>query len=94
MSIRNIKARMHEAVDALPDDVKFSSRTDDIAAMKGLLLAVYSELASYAWHCGASDGDYLQREAVPASEAIEEAFFGQPMFPKVYRANHVHGASL
>lgn len=92
MSVRSIKARMHEAVEALPDDVRFSSSANDIAAMRGFLQAIYSELASYAWHCGAPDGDYLQREAVPASEAIDEAF-APPVRRRQYSAVAV-GASL
>lgn len=84
MSVRSIKARMHEAVDALPDDVRFSPEADDIAAMRCFLQAIYSELASYAWHCGAPDGDYLQREAVDASNAVDEAFYRAPIVKQTY----------
>lgn len=76
MSVRSIKARMHEAVEALPDDVRFSSSENDIAAMKGFLQAIYSELSSYAYHCGAENDD-IQNEAVPACDVIDSAFYKQ-----------------
>ncbi|ASQ10199.1 hypothetical protein CDO22_17900 [Sinorhizobium meliloti] len=76
MSIRSIKARMHEAVDALPDEVRFSPLSTDIAVMKAFLQSVYSELQTYAFHCGA-ENDSIQNEAVDACDVIDSAFVKQ-----------------
>lgn len=76
MSIRSIKARMHEAVDALPDEVRFSPLSTDIAVMKAFLQAVYSELQTYAFHCGA-ENDSIQNKAVDACDVIDSAFVKQ-----------------
>ncbi|RVG08570.1 hypothetical protein CN234_17460 [Sinorhizobium meliloti] len=76
MSIRSIKARMHEAVDALPDEVRFSPLSTDIAVMKAFLQSVYSELQTYAFHCGA-ENDSIQNKAVDACDVIDSAFIKQ-----------------
>lgn len=47
---------------------------DEQAALKEFLQRTYSDLASLAWHLGA-DGDVFQREAVPASELVDDVYF-------------------
>ncbi|WP_017274813.1 hypothetical protein [Sinorhizobium meliloti] len=44
------------------------------AALKEFIQRTYSDLASLAWHLGA-DGDIFQREAVPASELVDDVYF-------------------
>ncbi|WP_437411787.1 hypothetical protein [Sinorhizobium meliloti] len=44
------------------------------AALKEFLQRTYSDLASLAWHLGA-DGDVFQREAAPASDLVDDAYF-------------------
>ncbi|MGN7749763.1 hypothetical protein [Sinorhizobium sp. 22678] len=50
------------------------SDADAQAALKDFLQRTYSDLASLAWHLGA-DGDVFQREAVPASELVDDVYF-------------------
>ncbi|WP_234841893.1 hypothetical protein [Sinorhizobium meliloti] len=50
------------------------SDADAQAALKEFLQRTYSDLASLAWHLGA-DGDVFQREAVPASEIVDDVYF-------------------
>nr|WP_234818616.1 hypothetical protein [Sinorhizobium fredii] len=42
--------------------------------LKEFIQRTYSDLATLAWHLGA-DGDVFQRDAVPASELVDEAYF-------------------
>lgn len=75
MSIPRIRGDLHGHVDALfSADLLRSSDTANQAALRSFLSSTYSSLASLAWHLGA-DGDVLQREAVPASELIDDVFF-------------------
>ncbi|RVL48457.1 hypothetical protein CN138_09000 [Sinorhizobium meliloti] len=96
MSIRSIKARMHEAVDALPDEVRFSPLSTDIAVMKAFLQSVYSELQTYAFHCGA-ENDSIQNKAVDACDVIDSAFIKQLLErefegrPSAGYSQHDHG---
>lgn len=75
MSIPRIKSNLHGHVEELfSADLLQSSDTENQAALKTFLSSTYSSLASLAWHLGA-DGDAFQREAVPASEITNDAFF-------------------
>ncbi|ASY63498.1 hypothetical protein SJ05684_c20560 [Sinorhizobium sojae CCBAU 05684] len=75
MSIPRIKADLHGHIDELfSADLPQSSDLENQAALEIFLVSTYSSLASLAWHMGA-DGSVLQREAVPAAELVEEAFF-------------------
>jgi hypothetical protein len=55
-------------------DLLLSSDAENQTALKTFLSSTYSSLASLAWHLGA-DGDVFQREAVPASEITDDAYF-------------------
>ncbi|HXV29779.1 MAG TPA: hypothetical protein VD840_05560 [Sinorhizobium sp.] len=75
MSIPRIKTDLHDHVDELfSADLLQSSDWENQAALKMFLASTYSSLASLAWHLGA-DGDVFQREAVPASELVDDVFF-------------------
>ncbi|WEX86603.1 hypothetical protein PZN02_002904 [Sinorhizobium garamanticum] len=75
MSILTIKSGLHGHVDELfAADLRRSSDAENQQALKTFLLSVYSSLASLAWHLGA-DGNVFQREALPASELTDDAFF-------------------
>lgn len=66
--IKDNASRLSHAMRCDPSDA------DAQAALKEFLRRTYSDLASLAWHLGA-DGDVFQREAVPASELVEDAYF-------------------
>lgn len=75
MSIPRIKTDLHGHVDELfSANFPQSSDTENQAALRMFLSSTYSSLASLAWHLGA-DGDVLQREAVPASDLIDDVYF-------------------
>lgn len=75
MSIARIKTDLHGHLDELfSADPLRSSDTENQAALRLFLSSTYSSLASLAWHLGA-DGDVFQREAVPASELVDDVFF-------------------
>ena len=75
MSIPRIKSNLHGHVEELfSADLLRSSDAENQAALKTFLCCTYSSLASLAWHLGA-DGDIFQRDAVPASEITDDAFF-------------------
>ncbi|MBP2237109.1 hypothetical protein J2Z31_003623 [Sinorhizobium kostiense] len=75
MSIPRIRVDLHGHVDALfSADLLRSSDAENQAALRSFLSSTYSSLASLAWNLGA-DGDVLQREAVPATELIDDVFF-------------------
>lgn len=75
MSIPRIKTDLHGHVDDLfSADLLQSSDTENQAALRMFLSCIYASLASLAWHLGA-DGNVLQREAIPASELIDDVFF-------------------
>ncbi|PDT44622.1 hypothetical protein [Sinorhizobium fredii] len=75
MSIPRIKSNLHDHVEELfSADLLRSSDAENQSALRTFLSSTYSSLASLAWHLGA-DGDVFQREAVPASEITDDAFF-------------------
>ncbi|WEX76186.1 hypothetical protein PYH37_004469 [Sinorhizobium numidicum] len=75
MSISRIQINLHSHVDELFSANFLQSRDrENQEALKSFLSSTYSSLASLAWHLGA-DGDVFQREAVPASELTDDAFF-------------------
>jgi hypothetical protein len=67
-SIKSNAACLSHAMRCDPSDA------DAQAAVKEFLQRTYSDLASLAWHLGA-DGDVFQREAVPASELVDDVYF-------------------
>ncbi|MDK1386888.1 hypothetical protein QN224_15875 [Sinorhizobium sp. 8-89] len=75
MSILTIRSHLHGHIDELfSADLRRSSDAENQQALKTFLTCVYSSLASLAWHLGA-DGNVFQREALPASELTEDAFY-------------------
>ncbi|MDX0855929.1 hypothetical protein GOL78_15050 [Sinorhizobium medicae] len=75
MSIHNVA----ESIKRNAGSLAFAMRCDPTdagaqAALKEFIARTYSDLASLAWHLGA-DGDVFQREAVPASELVDDAYF-------------------
>ncbi|OAP35823.1 hypothetical protein AU381_16700 [Sinorhizobium glycinis] len=75
MSIPRIKSDLHDHVEELfSADLLRSNDTENQTALKVFLSSTYSSLASLTWHLGA-DGDVFQREAVPAAEIADDAFF-------------------
>lgn len=75
MSISDVIQGMHRNADELEAAVSGrSSDRDCQEALKAFLMAQYSSLASLAWYLGA-EGDTFQREAVPASDLVDDAFF-------------------
>ncbi|MDW9816690.1 hypothetical protein [Sinorhizobium meliloti] len=67
-NIKDNAARLSHAMRCDPSDAAAQ------AALKEFLQRTYSDLASLAWHLGA-DGDVFQREAVPASELVDDVYF-------------------
>lgn len=75
MSIRDIGTNLHSYVDELIDAVSGkSSDADCQAAMKRFLQSTHHSLGSLSWYLGA-DGEVFSREAVPASDLVDDAFF-------------------
>lgn len=76
MSMTDIKINMLQQVEALfAQTTGNSSDAECKAALRDFVRDTYSSLASLAWYLGADD-KVIQREAVPASEIANEAFFG------------------
>ncbi|MDX0541647.1 hypothetical protein GOC59_18865 [Sinorhizobium medicae] len=67
-NIKDSAARLSHAMRCDPSDAAAQ------ASLKEFIQRTYSDLASLAWHLGA-DGDVFQREAVPASELVDDAYF-------------------
>ncbi|MDX0510656.1 hypothetical protein [Sinorhizobium medicae] len=67
-NIKDNAARLSHAMRCDPSDAAAQ------AALKEFIQRTYSDLASLAWHLGA-DGDVFQREAVPASELVDDVYF-------------------
>ncbi len=66
---------LHGQVDELfAADFLRSSDAQNQMALKCFLSSAYSSLASLAWHLGA-DGHVFQREAQPATDLVDDAFF-------------------
>jgi hypothetical protein len=75
MSIRNITESIKRNAGSLAFKMACDpSDADAQAALKEFLQRTYSDLASLAWNLGA-DGDVFQREAVPASDIVDDAWF-------------------
>lgn len=75
MSLPRIKSDLHGHVDELfAADFLRSTDAQNQMALKDFLSSAYSSLASLAWHLGA-EGHIFQREAHPATELVDDAFF-------------------
>lgn len=75
MSMSDIKSSMHQQIEALFAQTAGNSSNEECkAALREFVQATYSSLSSLAWYLGA-DGACIQREAVPASEIADEAFY-------------------
>jgi len=76
MSIRQALQSLKQNQARLSMQVGGGGSSDEAAqaALKEFIQRTYSDLATLCWHLGA-DGDCLQRDAVPASEIIDEVFF-------------------
>lgn len=75
MSMNDIKASMHQQVDALFAQTAGNSSSQDCKeATREYIQAMFSSLSSLSFWWGA-DGKVFQDEAEPASEIADEAFF-------------------
>ncbi|APG84924.1 hypothetical protein [Sinorhizobium americanum] len=75
MSIPVIRSNLHDHVEELfSADLLRSNDAENQRALKTFLSSTYSSLASLTWHLGA-DGHVFQREAAPAAEIADEAYF-------------------
>jgi hypothetical protein len=75
MSLPRIRSDLHGQVDELfAADFLRSTDAQNQMALKCFLSSAYSSLASLAWHLGA-DGHVFQREARPATDLVDDAFF-------------------
>lgn len=75
MSIADVIQRLRQNADAL--EAAVSGRSSDAAcqeALRAYQMAHYSGLASLAWYLGCN-AETFQREAVPAAEIVDDAFF-------------------
>jgi hypothetical protein len=88
MSMLDIKALMHSRIEDLFASIGGnSSDVDCQAALRTLQMAHYSDLASLAWFLGC-DASTFQREAVPAAEIVDEAYYEVNLSREFEAATH------
>lgn len=75
MAMLDIKSLMHSRIDEMFATISGQASDEDCQfALKRYLASNYSDLASLSFWIGC-DGKVFQREAVPAADLVDDAFF-------------------
>lgn len=75
MAMLDIKSLMHSRIDELFAAVAGQASDEDCQfALKRYLMSNYSDLASLSFWLGCN-AEVFQREAVPAADLVDDAFF-------------------